>query len=71
VNIYFWNTTIVQVKDEDDDNDGDAAVDVVERRIAGNEDNSDDDGAANDIQQLNGLLNECIILLRSVTILAS
>ena len=68
--LFLEYNDVVQVKDEDKDNDGDAAADDVERRSAVNEDNSDDDdddAAANDIQQLNGLLNECITLLRSVT----
>jgi len=65
---------VVQVEDEndditaaaDDDNDDD------ERRSAMNDVDveTDDVDGVNEIQQLNGLLNECIILLRSVTSLA-
>jgi len=55
--------TVVQVKDDDEDDDDD------ERRAAVN----DADDVVNDLQsqQLNGLLNECIILLRSVLLAIS
>jgi len=45
------------VKDDDDDDDDDGLTAI----------NKDTVDAANDTPQLNGLLNECIILLRSVT----
>ena len=63
--IVVLRDSVVQVKDAADDIDDDAGEKDDERT----EVNEDD--AENETQQLNGLLNECIILLRSVTTLQS